>query len=136
VVTDATSARTARSSAGVELAYRQAVFNIDRLVPKRLREVERIAQTHPDARVQDHARGVLAYFEEERRERREAWREDDDDEFDAINETESSEYRMHLRIGSRSSASTRNSTSSKFRISRIWMRLRSDVRPHGSTGSG
>jgi hypothetical protein len=72
---------------GVELAYRQAVFNIDRLVPKRLREVERIAQTHPDARVQDHARGVLAYFEEERRERREAWREDDDDEFDAINAT-------------------------------------------------
>jgi hypothetical protein len=61
-----------------ELSYRQAILDVDRLMPKRMAEIKRIADTHPDARVQEYARGLVAYVEQERQLEREAWRRDEE----------------------------------------------------------
>jgi hypothetical protein len=61
-----------------ELAYRQAVIDIDRLAPKNLAGIERIATTHPDARVQKYARECVELIEAERQMLREARRRDEE----------------------------------------------------------
>lgn len=62
-----------------EIAYRQHVRNIDRLLtwdglvrPTQRRTFEKYLQ-HPDARVRAYAEGVKAMEEERRQERREMW---------------------------------------------------------------